>query len=370
MRLHALQYLRAVAALAVVYSHSAIQVEPYTAYLPHTGGFGVDVFFVISGFIMVWIARPEDTPGRFMANRVRRVVPLYWFFTLVMALILVALPTLFRSTTFEWSTFLMSLAFVPHESRAHPGWLWPIVAPGWSLNYEMYFYLLFALSLLLPPARRVAGVIALLGAIVLLAWWSGSDAPPVRFYGNPIVFEFAFGMLLAVAWRRGLRVPPAVAVLLIVGGSALLIAPLPVPHILMYGVPSLMVVAGAVWLPLPERRWGVLLGDASYALYLSHLFALGALRKVLPPLLGEGPLAAWSFVAISLLLCTLVGVAVHLLVDNWLLRHERLGRFGRLASGAPAPTTPGTAPRAARSSGAPGALRGAADEGSAAERRA
>ena len=129
----------------------------------------------------------------------------------------------------------------------------------------------------------------------------------------------------------------------------LLLAKLPLPHLLMFGVPSLMVVAGAVWLRLPESRLGVLLGDASYALYLSHLFALGVLRKVLPPLLGDDALAAWSFVAISLVACTLVGVAVHLLVDNWLLRHERLGRFGRLGGGegTRGTTTPGTAPRAA-----------------------
>ena len=327
MRLHALQYLRALAALAVVYSHAALQVEGYMSHLPQFGSFGVDVFFVISGFIMVWIAKPTDTPGRFIVNRVRRVVPLYWFFTLLMALILVLAPTVFKKSTFEWSTFLMSLAFVPHESSAHPGWLWPIVAPGWSLNYEMYFYLLFALSLLLPPARRVAGVIAMLGIVVLAVNLSGTEAPLARFFGKAMVFEFAFGMLLAVAWRRGFRLSPRAALLALLVGTALLLLHLPLPRLLMFGVPSLLVVAGAVYLPLPERRWGVLLGDASYALYLSHLFTLGALRAVLPPLLGEGPLAAWVFVAIALLVCTLASVVVHLLVDNWLLRVERVRRL-------------------------------------------
>ena len=328
MRLHALQYLRAAAALAVVYSHAVIQVDAYEHFLPYAGGFGVDVFFVISGFIMVWIAKPEDTPWRFIVNRVRRVVPLYWFFTLLMALILVALPTVFKRSAFEWDTLLMSLAFVPHESVAHPGWLWPILAPGWSLNYEMYFYLLFALSLLLPPARRVAGTIVALGAVALFVellgrhWWDAA-----RFYSADMVFEFALGMLLAVAWKRGLRVPPRVALLLIALGTALLLAHLPLPRLLAFGVPSLLVVAGCLWVRAPERRWGVLLGDASYALYLSHLFTLGVLRVVLPPLLGDGALAAWSFVAISIVVCTLGSVVVHLVIDNWLLRRERLERW-------------------------------------------
>ena len=337
MRLHALQYLRAAAALAVVYSHAVIQVEGYAGFLPHLGGFGVDVFFVISGFIMVWIAKPTDTPGRFIASRVRRVVPLYWFFTLLMALILIALPTVFKRATFEWEALFMSLAFVPYESASYPGWLWPIVAPGWSLNYEMYFYLLFALSLLLPAAWRVAGTIAMLALVALFAnlvvvsWW-----PPARFYGDGMVFEFALGMLLAVAWRRGLRLPPGAAVLLIAIGTALLLASLPLPRLLAFGVPALLVVAGCVYARVPERRWAVLLGDASYALYLSHLFVLGVLRVVLPPLLGEGRAAAWSFVAISLVVCTLASVVVHLVIDNWLLRRERLERWlpGRRRVGA------------------------------------
>ena len=335
MRLHALQYLRALAALAVVYSHAVLQVDAYAPHLVEFGGFGVDVFFVISGFIMVWIAKPGDTPRRFLANRIRRVVPLYWFFTLLMALILVLLPELFKRSTFAWDTFLLSLAFVPHESAAHPGWLWPIVAPGWSLNYEMYFYLLFALSLVLPAAWRVGGAIALLTGVTLVSRAFGEHSEIARFYGEGMVFEFVLGMLLAVAWQRGLRLPSWLAALMLVLGTALLLAHLPLPRLLAFGFPSLLVVAGAVYIALPVRRWGVLLGDASYALYLSHLFTLGVLRVSLPPLLGEGAVAAWAFVAISLVVCTLVSVIVHVGIDGWLLRVERLAWLRR-------PGRPGT----------------------------
>ena len=355
MRLHALQYLRAAAALVVVYSHAVIQRESYLALLPEFGGFGVDVFFVISGFIMVWIAKPGDTPRRFFVNRVRRVVPLYWFFTLLMALIMIALPAVFKRSAFDGSAFVASLAFIPRESLTEPGKIWPILAPGWSLNYEMYFYLLFALSLLLAPRWRTSGTIGLLLAVVAIARLSGSDSAVALFYGLDIVFEFAFGMLLAVAYRRGFRLPSAIGAALVLGGATLLLVAALAPQAdafvrsIRYGVPALMVVTGCLYVDVPERRWAVLLGDASYSLYLSHLFTLGVLRVVLPPLLGEGALAAWLFVAISLVVCTLVSLPVHLLIDNWLLRHERLGRFApRIA---PGPTTPPTAPSSASKPG-------------------
>ena len=79
-----------------------------------------------------------------------------------------------------------------------------------------------------------------------------------------------------------------------------------------------------LYVRIGEHRWAVLLGDASYALYLSHIFTLGVLRKFVAPYLGEGQTAAYLFVAISLVVCTLVSVVIHKYIDNWLLRHERL----------------------------------------------
>jgi len=355
VRLHALQYLRAAAALVVVYSHAMAQVPAYATQLPKFGAFGVDVFFVISGFIMVWIAKPGDTPQRFVVNRVRRIVPLYWFFTLLMALVLVALPNVFENAAFDWRELALSLAFLPYESTAHPGWLWPILAPGWSLNYEMYFYLAFALSLVLAPRYRVAGAIGLIVLVFALARLSDSATPAARFYGHDVVFEFVYGMLLAIAWQRGLRLSPALGTVLLIIGSVLLLLHLPAPRAIMFGVPALLVVAGSLYVRVPNWRWAVLLGDASYALYLSHLFTLGVLRAVLPRGLGDGPFAALAFVSIALVVCTLVSVVVHLVIDNWLLRKERVAwlrpaaascgaAVGSASSSARAPTSPPTSP--------------------------
>ncbi|MBX2839830.1 MAG: acyltransferase [Gammaproteobacteria bacterium] len=329
MRLHSLQYLRAIAAIAVVYSHSVLQVESYAKELHYAGGFGVNIFFVISGFIMVFISKPDATPSSFLVNRIRRVVPLYWFFTIMMAVILAFLPSLFKTTQFAWDTVFMSLAFIPHYSEAHSGYVWPILAPGWSLNYEMYFYLLFAASLFFTYRFQALITCTLITTLFVLARLTHSDNAAIVFMSDAVVFEFIFGMLLALLWKQGLRIHSFVAVILIIVGFAVLIFreqwfPTTTAHVLKIGIPSLLVVTGFLYIKLPHWKFFVLLGDASYALYLSHIFTLGPIRKWLPPLLGDNPAAPYLFVAIAMTICIIVSLFVHWFIDNWLLRHERL----------------------------------------------
>ncbi len=333
MRLHSLQYLRAIAALVVVYSHACIQVPAYRAQLMEFGSFGVDIFFVISGFIMLYISKPHHTPKAFIANRIRRVAPLYWFFTLLMAVIFLILPSVFANTELRVEALIQSLFFIPHFSDAHPGEVWPIVAPGWSLNYEMYFYAVFALSLFAAQKYRLWIISVVIIAVFVLAHALNSNSALSEFFTDTVVFEFIFGMLLAYAWQRGFRLPSWLGAILLIVGFALLImhsqnvalAALDLPGIVTYGIPATMVVAGTLFIKLPENGFGILLGDASYALYLSHIFVLGLLRIVLPPILGDDFTAAILFVLISLVVCLTASIPIHQYIDNWLLKQERLG---------------------------------------------
>lgn len=325
MRLHALQYLRAVAALAVVYSHAVTQVDSYEPFLKHAGSFGVDIFFVISGFIMIYIAKPGNTFGNFMINRARRVIPLYWFFTLLMGAILLLLPSVFKATRFDVEALLLSLAFVPHWSMVTVTEAWPIVAPGWSLNFEMYFYFIFALSLFFAEKYRIAFItLVITGVFLLASFLDNGESPITHFFAKSMVFEFVFGMALAYAWKKGFRMPPYAAWALLLLGTIMLFLYLPVPRIIEYGIPSLLIVTACLYINVGESKFGVLLGDASYALYLCHIFVLGLLRKILPPFLGEGQTAAILFVIISIIVCTVASLFVHKYIDNWLLRQERL----------------------------------------------
>ena len=333
MKLYTIQYLRAIASIAVVYSHAVIQVDAYEHLLTEAGSFGVDIFFVISGFIMVYIAKPNDTPKRFFINRVRRVVPLYWFFTLLMAAILLLMPEIFKNSAFSWSAFLKSLLFIPDYSIADPNMVWPILAPGWSLNYEMYFYLLFALSLFLPAQWRIAAITLCITAVFFLATAATQASAAQLFYADTIVFEFVFGMLLALAFKRGFKLPQLVAVGLFVAGFAVLLWNVDAPRIVAFGLPALAIVTATLFINLPANRFGLLLGDSSYALYLVHIFTLGVLRKILPPFLGDGMQAAVLFTIIATVICIISGIVVHYLVDNWLLTEARARQIGNLWRG-------------------------------------
>jgi len=339
MRLHALQYLRALAALVVVYSHACIQVPAYKAHIVEFGSFGVDIFFVISGFIMMYISKPSHTPKAFIVNRVRRVVPLYWFFTLLLAAVLFVKPSIFSKTELQIDVLIQSLLFIPHFSQAHPGEVWPLLAPGWSLNYEMYFYALFALSLFATQKFRLPAisiVIVCLFGLAHITSIDGPNGPFTEFFKDQVVFEFIFGMLLAYAWQRGFKLTNLAGTALAITSFAYLIFHSQqrgiasfddAQHILTNGIPAATMVAGILYMKLPANKFGLLLGDASYALYLSHIFVLGLLRVILPPILGTDQSAAFLFVTISLVVCTLVSIPVHLLIDNWFLRHERLDAF-------------------------------------------
>ena len=115
------------------------------------GQAGVDIFFVISGFIM-WVTTHDrpTTPLRFMTNRIVRIVPLYWLITLAVAAMAFAVPSLFRGVVLTPEHVIKSLLFIPHYYPGMPTRVWPLLLPGWTLNYEMVFYLVFAIALLLP----------------------------------------------------------------------------------------------------------------------------------------------------------------------------------------------------------------------------
>ena len=332
MRLHTLQYLRAFAALAVVYSHAVIQVEGYEKYLGHAGSFGVDIFFVISGFIMIYISKPTNTFGNFIMNRARRVIPLYWFFTFAMAAILLVMPSVFKATQYDTMALIYSLAFIPQWSMVNPAEAWPIVAPGWSLNFEMYFYFVFALSLFFAEKYRVAFITLVISAVFIIAQiLNDGESAAAFFFAKTMVFEFVLGMFLAVAWKRGFRLSSSISWIVLVVATGMLFLHLPIPRIFEFGVPSLLIVMACLFINMKEWRLGVLLGDASYALYLSHIFVLGILRKVLPPILGDGQMAAYLFVLISIVVCTIASVFVHKYIDNWLLLQQRLPKFRKSA---------------------------------------
>lgn len=314
--LYGIQYLRAVAALAVVFFHAAERSGHAFA----IGAAGVDVFFVISGFIMWVIAeRRPVTPGRFLKERMRRIVPVYWLATGVM--VAGALAGLFPNLVLTAGHVAASLFFVPARSPSS-GEIWPVLVQGWTLNYEMFFYVAFAACLFLPARLRLGVIAAAFGLLVAVGLAVSSDSPLLATYTRPIILEFVAGMLIGRLWLAG-RVPGRAVALALVGlglagfaAIGILRLPFdewtcgPLACLLVYGTAALERQGGVARLKVPA-----LLGDASYSIYLWHTFAISVVAKVgamagAPPslvLVGSAAagiaagLCAWHFVERPLL---------------------------------------------------------------------
>ncbi|MET1076651.1 MAG: acyltransferase [Pseudomonas sp.] len=277
-----LQALRAVAAWTVV-MHHVMQIffdfkgEGFWGRLfIEKGAVGVDLFFVISGVVIYLSTRKTDvSAGSFLANRVMRIVPAYWFYTVLTALLLVQAPSLLPGQAFEFNHFVQSLFFLPAEHPAGFG-LYPTLAVGWTLNYEMLFYLCLALLLGLPVRQRLLALATVLGLMSQVLAPAGLIS---AFYANPIVFEFLLGVAIGMAYRRGwigqgVRGPLVV----LLGAMAALYHFDSSLRLLHWGLPSAAIVAAC--LALEPYFSGIrplkVLGDWSYSVYLLHGLVLSA----------------------------------------------------------------------------------------------
>jgi exopolysaccharide production protein ExoZ len=302
-----IQYLRAFAALMVVWHHGLNQVPGVSQLInaPEFGPRGVDLFFVISGFIMALNTAGKDvTPFEFFRHRVIRIVPLYWLVTLCMLGCAVIVPSAFKSLQYSPAAIAKSLLFIPYDSLSFPGEIWPVLVPGWTLNYEMFFYALFAVSLLVPARYRLTSLVATLVALVL-AGLAHFVNPILVTYTNPRLLEFAAGAVICHFWIRGVsRVSLWVSAAWIGLGAWLLVTGWEP------ATGAALIVGGCLNSALAEIESPLLLalGNASYSIYLTHLFTLAALRIVWTHAVPHVSLvSAVAFMAVAIALCAVAG---------------------------------------------------------------
>lgn len=323
------QALRALAAFLVVFVH--LERVATLAGLPAGatvfGNSGVDVFFVISGLIMVVTTSGprRQTPQGFLRNRFTRIAPVYWSITLAVFALALVTPGLLQSTTADPVQLAKSLAFIPY-ARAD-GEMHPVVFVGWTLNYEMAFYVIFALGLMLPG--RIAGLALSIGILVAAAAFGQIARPEgvLGFYCAPMILEFGAGMLLGALYVRE-RLPSGrgwawTAVAIAPLALALMLAgPWLWPQFdraLMFGAPAVVLVAAGLVAErarlVLDQGWIQLLGAASYSVYLTHFFCTQVVTKAAERLTGFGPLMMWALVPVAFLLVAIVGVFVHRRVE-------------------------------------------------------
>jgi peptidoglycan/LPS O-acetylase OafA/YrhL len=349
-----LQALRAVAAALVVVHHSITMWLDGVIRRPgatqwSNGAAGVDIFFVISGFVMAislpGLAGKPNKAGLFLWRRLTRIVPLYWAaITLSIAGTEMSPASAVKAALTPWR-IACSYFFIP--SRDAAGKMFPIVGVGWTLNYEMFFYLLFAaaLALNISPLAFLTPcltAIALLGVARTPAW------PDFTSLASPVVIEFLFGLILArLAMRR--QLPGKIRAALLLGGGFLALLLAPEPHwpwgFLVRGLPAAAIVAGAVALEgelggrLP--KWLLEAGDASYALYLSHTFLLPCLDNAMKILHITGTPALVAAIVLGLGVSFPVAVLIHRYVEKPLMNSFKKRRVegGKIEIRSPKPET-------------------------------
>ncbi|MCO5964844.1 acyltransferase family protein [Sinorhizobium meliloti] len=304
------QVLRGVAALLVVWVHTQELITGQNilpGWARHFGYGGVDMFFVISGFIMVHTTHDKDIrPFSFIKKRIFRIVPLYYFFTFLTIFIYILVPQILNSTRLEFLHVVKSMLFIPFE-KTH-GRVYPLYYLGWTLNFEMMFYTFFSFSMFFPKSIRslvLAAVLIALAGIGRNVENLTEHGVVAYFYTRPILLDFAFGVFIAWFFQSSARISnpapwwcllAAGTAWFILGGDVFPVATLPIAPmtdtVLRFGVPSALIVAGAIGLELAGFRIGNSLmrraGDASYSIYLSHFFLVAGVIVIADRLgLGE-----------------------------------------------------------------------------------
>lgn len=277
-RYDSIQVLRGIAALLVVLEHIRFL---------NCGAFGVDIFFCISGF-MIMLTTQKST-RHFFRKRLLRILPFYYLMTLGTYLLLLLLPGMFEQTQSSPVLLLKSLLFIPFDIGG--GVLQPLLRIGWTVNCEMFFYLLFGLSFRISHRFRgliCSGLLAVLAAAAALlpnAW------APLVFYGNPVMLEFALGILAFYA-AQGLynlysqgKLPGLLAPVCLFSSLGLFLCLILTKHsvnvlglrrLLYWGLPAFFIVlaffTAGLFLKMPSVM--VRLGDISFSLYLIHYYPI------------------------------------------------------------------------------------------------
>ncbi len=339
-RLDGIQALRGLAALAVAIAHidsldARFLGGDVMAEWARLGFAGVDLFFVISGFVMVHTTlgtpRGPRAAAAFLATRAVRIYSLWWLVLVPVAAVWMVRPEWVFASIGQSPDLLRSFLLWPDTRE-------PLLAVGWTLVHEMWFYVVFAVLLVLPRVLLPVGLAlwaAAVGAMVLLGIGQGSGSPELRVVASALTFEFLLGCL--AAWLARTRLVFALAPWLLVAAVAAFVtagalhAGAPdaaftdtLKRVAWFGGASFLLVlaVGAIDLRgrLRAARPLVALGDWSYALYLVHVPVFAALARLAAPFALPGGIDNPGWWALMLAVAIAVSWAIHRLFERPVLR--------------------------------------------------
>lgn len=331
--LQGLQLLRGAAALAVVFHH-LLNNDTFFPATPDRivalGQLGVDVFFIVSGFVMYYAeydrAQNIGASHRFLIRRFIRIWPLYALFTIAMSTAYFS-GLLFHSRSISMRETLSSLLLFPTQNT--------VLVVGWTLHYEAFFYVVFSLFLLTRSMNLIVLLIpvSFLAIVVLSNVIYFDTASVFTFFSNTIIFEFCFGMIVAATFKRSACHRSGAAVAFFCGIIGLVIGSIvglsdegnldPTWRFLYWGVPSALLVYSSLRvadLRGTIGRIGLFFGDASYSLYLTHSFVIMSAVKLMWISNGSELIFAGLALSGALLIGAATYVGIERPVTNYLNR--------------------------------------------------
>jgi len=350
--LRSIQTARAIAALLVVLHHLSLRFEQrvggfnFLSVFDHFGFAGVDLFFVISGLIMVITCQQHfghlTAAPQFLWRRVTRILPLYWLFTFIQLLAMALIPSATDRVS-SAQDIVASFLLVPRS-------IYPILAPGWTLTYEMFFYIIFVLLFCIP--KRFATRLLVAWGLITLCLYAlqntagltdTTDLLKLPVYGSPLTLEFLAGCLIGLIYQSGFHryggASLAIGTVWFFGGWIIVesltdqSAEFGLTRVLVFGTASTFILYGMLalerqrtdnrighWIAHP---WLIAIGDASYSLYLSHLLVINALAIVWSRLSIENPVFQAVYEVFIVGVCVLFALSTFRLIERPLLHWLR-----------------------------------------------
>lgn len=331
-RYYGVQMLRAFAALLVVFSHSTSIISDKMTegfWKFWIGSAGVDIFFAISGFVILIASSSEDgKPQRwdvFLLRRIIRIVPLYWMLTALKLVMLLYNPSLAQHSSVELWHSISSFLFIPAFNAE--GEIVPLLQVGWTLSYEMFFYALFAVTLAFR-LRTIIWLTAVLSLLSLVAIWRTDEWGAISGLFRPILLEFIFGMWIAMLTMKGWRMPVKLAYIVVFISVSMIFLTFITSEeialkyrVIFWGIPGALLLLAAISLEEKFHKFlsgfPNLLGNASYAIYLVHGFVLPLIAMVCIKLGFYGSVFSDYTILLLCMICsTIAGIITHIWIEK------------------------------------------------------
>jgi peptidoglycan/LPS O-acetylase OafA/YrhL len=345
-----LQILRGLAAGLVLYNHALHRLDELQIGeswqqnffdLQYFGAVGVDIFFIISGFIITITSTKYIKPHGaldFLIRRFIRILPIFWLLSAVeLSLRIFSI----KNAPVNWQITLKSIILLPLFDNQN--FVFPYISAGWSLSFELYFYMAVALFLLLGRKNFIPYLICFMLTLISLGLLvPGTKQVLFQFITNPIIIEFIIGCLIAKLYQLN-KIPKKLALVSLILGIGGLIATVflgchdidkaefildgnaALPRVIIWGIPSALLLFGCIFLEENNLSQNgavcskfILLGDASYSIYLTHGFSLIVLAKIWKI---AGLKLPDIFVLAAVLLSTIVGVTFYLCCEKKIVNH-------------------------------------------------